>query len=482
MKKEYFIGLIALTISSCKKFVEIAPPVNELVTASVFNNSGAATAAQLAIYSQMANNMESFNLSQNSGLLADELTNYSTGTSSIQLYTDAQTAINPLGNWNTTAYNYIYQANAIIEALQNNGNIASAISQQLTGESYFVRAFWHFYLTNMYGPIPIVTTTNYAVNDKIARSPQSQVYAQIVSDLYRAAQLLNTNYVDGSDTTVTAERARPTKWAAYALLARTYLYMGSSYYDSAKACASQVIGNSIFQLGSLQNVFSISSQEAIWQLETPLPLLYPSSTPDAYEFVLTGAPGSGSTNGTVALSQQLLGSFEPGDQRYSNWVDSFPTGGSSNGYYYYVNKYTYNVNNPAPPVTQYVTVLRLAEQYLIRAEAEANLGDMRDAANDLNTVRARAGLGVSPTLTAGSTLQQADSAILHERQVELFVEWGHRWFDLIRTDAISSVMGPPGNVYTYKGGVGSWNANLELYPIPQSEIIDDPNLTQNAGY
>ena len=125
-------------------------------------------------------------------------------------------------------------------------------------------------------------------------------------------------------------------------------------------------------------------------------------------------------------------------------------------------------------------VLRLAEQYLIRAEAEANLGDMVDATKDLNAVRARAGLGPSPTLTASSSLQQADSAILHERQVELFTEWGHRWFDLIRTGTVNTVLGSPGNVCQAKGGV--WSSTSELFPIPESQILDDPNLGQNPGY
>jgi hypothetical protein len=125
-------------------------------------------------------------------------------------------------------------------------------------------------------------------------------------------------------------------------------------------------------------------------------------------------------------------------------------------------------------------VLRLAEQFLIRAEAEANLGDMGDATADLNVVRARAGLGASTILTANSTLPEADTALLHERQVELFTEWGNRWFDLIRTGVVNSVMGTPGGVCAAKGGV--WNVDDILYPISVNEIESDPHLTQNPGY
>lgn len=71
-------------------------------------------------------------------------------------------------------------------------------------------------------------------------------------------------------------------------------------------------------------------------------------------------------------------------------------------------------------------------------------------------------------------------AILHERQVELFSECGHRWFDLKRTGSINNVMGEPGGVCSSKGG--TWNLNKALYPVPQSDLSNDPNLTQNPGY
>ena len=479
---------------SCKKFIQISPPTTELVTASVFSNSNTATSTVTAIYTKMFQNDESFNMARNQGLLSDELTDHSTNVEYIQFYTNALEAVNNYGDWNN-AYNYIYQANAIIAGLQNNANIPPAIAQQLTGEAIFIRAFWHFYLTNMYGDVPLVTTTLYTVNTAIARTPQSQVYSQIILDLKAADSLLNINYVDATDTTITTDRVRPTKGAAEALLARAYLYYAafpgnSSYYDSAEIAATSVIGdhsgagisntnNGLYSLCTNLNpagrigrdsVFLANSEEAIWQLATPLPASI--NTADAQGFYLLSAPGTGST--LFSVSPQLLNSFETDDLRRRNWIDSIIVGGRT---YYFPSKYQ-AVNTGS--ITEYTMVLRLAEQYLIRAEAEAQLGDMTDATNDLNTIRTRAGLGPSPTLTASSSLQQADSAILHERQVELFTEWGHRWFDLIRMDSANAVMGSPGNVCQYKGG--SWNLDWQLYPIPQTEITSDPHLTQNPGY
>jgi hypothetical protein len=215
------------------------------------------------------------------------------------------------------------------------------------------------------------------------------------------------------------------------------------------------------------SVFLKNSTEAIWQLSTPLPT--PSlNTEDAQDFILISAPGTGELNSTT-ISPQLLNSFEPGDLRRTNWIDSFQT-------YYFPYKYqAYNTST----VTEYTMVLRLAEQYLIRAETEAQLNNLTSAANDLNVIRNRAGLSsISDSIASSQTTLL--SAILHERQVELFTEWGHRWFDLIRSGTVNSVMGNPENVCKSKGGV--WSPTSALYPIPETELAADPNLTQNTGY
>jgi hypothetical protein len=146
-------------------------------------------------------------------------------------------------------------------------------------------------------------------------------------------------------------------------------------------------------------------------------------------------------------------------------------GGIATTYYY---PYKYKVNTPGAPVTEYEMVLRLGEQYLIRAEAEANNSDTNDAVNDLNVIRKRAGLANYAGATDKSSLL---TAILHERQVELFSEWGHRWLDLKRTSVVDVVM----PIATPQKG-GTWQSSKQLYPLPQADLQDDPNLVQNPGY
>jgi hypothetical protein len=459
---------------SCKKFVEISPPDTQIVTASVFNNTSAVTASLLSIYTKMVSNNQSWAISQDQGLLADELTTFSTSSAMIQFYTNSMAAASNNGPWNL-AYNYIYQANAIIEGLQNNAYINPAIAQQLTGEAKFIRAFWHFYLANIYGDVPLVTTTAYTVNELMARTARAQVYNQIIKDLQNAQVLLNANYVDASDTAQTTDRIRPNKSVASALLARVYLFTGQ--YDSAQAQATSVINNTMLyslcaNLSGSNSVFLMNSTEAIWQLGVPNPPPVSSNTPDANYFILTAAPGTGTGNSCI-ISTQLLNAFEPGDHRKTNWIGVY-TGTNPAANYYFPYKYkSYNTSK----VTEYTMVLRLAEQYLIRAEAEAQQGNTNGAVADLNVIRLRAGL---QAYSGATDLASLLAAILHERQVELFTEWGHRWFDLIRTGAVNTVMGSPGNVCQAKGG--TWNSDWQLYPIPQSEIVNDANLQQNPGY
>src|SRR6185369_6024182 len=102
-----------------------------------------------------------------------------------------------------------------------------------------------------------------------ARSPKAQVYQQIIFDLTDAQNLLNNNYVRSDALTTysigSAERVRPTKWAATALLARAYLYIGD--YTHAEEQATAVLNNSSFYaLSSLNNAFLKNSRETIWSL------------------------------------------------------------------------------------------------------------------------------------------------------------------------------------------------------------------------
>jgi len=469
--------LLALTISlilvqGCRKFVEIAPPVTMPTAGSVFDNATTATGAQLGIYLQMFG--ESVDKSAKFGMLADELTSYSTDGFTRLLYINSLSPAFAYGGSWSPAYNYIYQANSVIEGLAASNSIPAAIKKQLTGEALFLRSFWNLYLTSWYGDIPLVNSTDYKANNLLKRTPNQQVCRQIISDLKQAETLLNSEYVDQSDTAISTDRTRPNASAAEAVLARAYLY--SKVYDSAEIEATNVINNSMYTLEpNLNNVFLAGSQEAIWQLQTPQPNTMQAI--DGNQFILLAAPDLGVTN-CWTISPQLMSSFEPGDGRMTSWIgvytDNTVTPAVS---YYYPFKYqVHDASNNPGGRTEYPVVLRLAEQYLIRAEARAMQNNSSGALSDLNAIRHRAGLGDYAGATDQASLV---AAILHERQVELFTEWGHRWLDLVRTGNANTVMLV---VAPQKGGTWSADGHQQLLPIPQGELSLDYNLTQNPGY
>jgi len=119
---------------------------------------------------------------------------------------------------------------------------------------------------------------------------------------------------------------------------------------------------------------------------------------------------------------------------------------------------------------EYSILFRLAEQYLIRAEARAQLGNSIGSQNDLNLIRSRAGL---PDISV-NTREELLIAILHERFVEFFTEQGHRWFDLKRMDKAKEVLSPLKN---------NWKDTDILLPLPEMELELNPSLKpQNSGY
>lgn len=442
--------LLSGTFNSCKKFVEVPPPKNQLVSATVFSNNITATSAMAGIYSNMIRSSGAFGGAQSiaslGGMSADELINYSSNQNAQQVY---NTSINPTntytyGIWKQL-YQTIYESNAVLEGVANSNGVSAGTRQQLQGEAKFLRAFCFFYLTNLFGEVPLTTTTNYLTNDQLAGATQQQVYHQIIADLLDAQALLSDSYVS-------SERIRPNKAAATALLARVYLY--TKDWQDAVTQATAVINDPAYTLVPLNQVFLKNSQEAIWQMQ---PVLPGYNTFDGQVFILTTAP----TN--YSLTGALMHAFENGDNRKTNWTDSIAIGSNT---YYFPYKYKIKTNTT---VTEYYTVLRLAEQYLIRAEARAQLNDVNGAEADLNMIRNRAGLPNTTAATGTDLL----NAIQQERRVEFFTEWGHRWLDLKRTGQADAVLG------NFKS---NWKTTGQLYPIPQQDVANDHNLKQNAGY
>lgn len=470
----FIIGIyIVLIPSGCKKLVGVNPPVTTISSANVYSSDATAAAVLTGIYTQMSGASLTASTSITSMSFFPELSADNLGLltslaapSWIAYYTNNLTNAN--GDFWNIIYPDVFVVNSALQGITNSTTLTAAVKQQLIGEAKFIRAFYYFYLVNLYGAVPLVTGTDYTVNASLPRTSEIQVWQQIIQDLKDAQGLLSPNYLDATLQSTTSARVRPTSWAATALLARVYLYTDS--FANAVTQATNVINNlTLYSLSTLNNTFLANSTEAIWQLQ---PVNAGQNTEDALAYIIP--PTGPGVSYPFYLSNNLLNSFEAGDQRRLNWVDSVIVGNLT---YYYPFKY--KVDSIGAPVTEYSMVLRLGEVYLIRAEAEAEGagGGLGTATDDLNMIRNRAGL---PNYAGAMDQPSVIAAIMHERQVELFTEWGHRWLDLKRTGSIDSVMGSPGNACANKGGL--WSSNWQWYPLPLSDLQGDPQLLQNAGY
>jgi len=466
-------------LSGCRDFVEIDAPKNELSTGTVFQNNETANASMLAIYAQfyVSSSLNPYLISLYNGLSSDELTN--NNASLMDIYSNAIVAASTSRAhevWKS-AYNIIYAANSIYEGCEKSIALDPTLKKQLIGEALFVRAYWHFYLVNLYGDIPLVLFTDYKLNKTLLRTPAAQVYTQIIEDLKAAQINLNENYTGADGLTTSIERIRPNKAVATALLARIYLYTGD--YLSAERQSSVLIDNgAVYDLVSLDQVFQKNNKEAIWQI---MPTNNPSyNTQEGFQFTLTDAPAN---QGKATISPQLLQAFENGDSRRNTWVGKYTDLSKiPNVDYYYPAKY-HQLSGTS--ILEYSVTLRLAEQYLIRAEARNEQNNRAGAIADLNKLRTRARGRVSidtpnplPALEISLNKEQVKMAILHERRMELFTEYAHRWFDLKRTKTVGEVM----KLVTPTKNGQAWETNKQLWPVPQTEILNNPKLTQNKGY
>lgn len=457
MTRTYFLkitfsiaGLLSLLFfSACKKLIEVNPSSTQLLTSSVFTDSATVQSSISGVYSTLGMGPYRLGLSTWPAFSAAELqfigNTFDNFTNNALLSNDAN-----VSNIWASSYSTIYVANALLEGVATGTGFSERFKTQAMAEARFLRSYCYFYLVNFFGDVPLVTSTDASKNATLPRSTVAAVYAQMLEDFKFAQDNLPANYsISGT------VRTRVNKWAATAMLARVYLYQGN--WAMAEAQASMLIANpSLFELSeNLNDVFTPNSREAIFQLYN-----------DQNGFTLyaqTVLPNAVSKVPQYVLTTSLEESFETGDARKEAWTASTLYNGTTYHYPYKYKSVTINAN------TEYLTLLRLAEQFLIRAEARVQQNNLSGARDDLFAIRDRAGLGA----ITSNNKDQLLLAVEEERRIELNNEWGHRWFDLKRTSRLGAVIG------ALKPG---WTANAALYPIPEAQRILNRNLTQNPGY
>lgn len=328
-------------------------------------------------------------------------------------------------------------------------NLTAEDRNRILGEAHFIRALAYFDLVRAFGGVPIKLSPTLDIGDgaNVTRSSVAETYAQVLNDLEVAEQLLPA----------TVNRIRANKHSAQALRARYHLY--NQQWDQAVSYASSVIDlpaqykltapfSAWFKNGVTQtneSIFEIAfSPQNTNGLRTPMSLL---SRGGEYRFRPT-------EDVVDALKRDEVG----GDRL--TLIDSTTQSNTTSyaGALYYRS-----------PATDPSYILRIAEQYLIRAEAKAQLNDLSGAMEDLNVVRKRAGLPATEALTKEELLD----AILEERRFEFLWE-AHRYFDLTRTGKLKE------KIEALKPNL-TITSKLDVFPIPSNEVILG-GLEQNVGY
>lgn len=479
---------LLLTGQACTDLTEQTFDV--LPTSGTFGSTPAQQSALIGpLYSGLGDyfgNMNELNTTTDEQIVPTRGGDWKDNDNWLRLYTHTWSPVQDNGQFNgrwTWCYNNITSINQQLPTITD---------PALTAELKTLRAFFHYQAMDLFGNVII---SNQLGGTAPQQSTRAQVYAFVEKELL-------DNYAQLSDAVGGAYYGRMNKWVADMILAKLYLnaqvYTGTPQWAKAVARLDNIVKSGKFSLaGDFFSNFTTqnqSSPEII--LATPF-----SSTKRGgmniqmrtlhYLSQLTYNLGSSPWNGYATVTE-FYNSFNDQDVRKRMWIvgqqfdaagkplqddgvpmvftpeiPSFVLAAGAAGRLAGVRSQKYQIqrNNPFNDQDNDFVVYRLADVYLMRAEANLRLGNAAAAVTDVNLVRARASM---PAYTA-STLTLNE--MLAERGRELAWEY-HRRQDLIR-------FGQYTKAWRFK------NASQEfrnLFPIPNDQITLNPNLKQNPGY
>ncbi|MBK6964893.1 MAG: RagB/SusD family nutrient uptake outer membrane protein [Bacteroidales bacterium] len=444
MKKiTYLLISSVLILGSCSKVLDVEPTAS-ISSETALNDKVGIERATIGSYTALqAAGLYGRNRVIVGDLAADNLKWTGTTYEYYQIENNDVPADNAIieGTW-IAAYDGLNRVNNVLNALSSVADLTDAERDKYEGEALFMRALFHFNLLTYFGGVPIKTTPTLDIsNVNQARNPADQVYEQIIADLLQAESKLP----------VTMPVGRANSYAASALLARVYLTRFHTNGNAADATAAVDMAGKVITEGGFSLVtpyaalFEGSNSEVIFEIVFDVQnknrlaeYFFPRSLAGRYE---------------VAPSDELVQSYEAGDQRLAASIATDVE-----------NKVYGTKYEQLSAGSDAVFVLRLAEMYMIKAEALAySNGSILSIQESINALRSRAGL--EPT--TAETYDALKLAIENERRHEFAFE-GHRWFDLVRTKRATGLLGIDED-YTY-------------FPIPLSEMQTNNLMKQNDGY
>lgn len=380
---------------------------------------------------------------------------------------------------------YLSMASAATSVIENTKLMdAESISEtnrtRLIAEAKFIRAWAYFDMVRLWGGLPMIlkiipTITANNINEIYPllypeRTPEDEVYAQIISDLSEENTI---KYLDSKKTGT----FKATKGAAYGLLAKVLATRGDKsardYTQVIKYC-DKTIGLG-YQL--VKNFDDLWKADNKFTTESIFEVYYTTDAPNwAYWTILKEMD-----DGTVTWrryctpTQDLLSKFDKvKDTRYTAsiiWKKA--------PYDVYYPSSNYPFSNKIREKNSNIILMRLADILLLKAEAMVEINKSAEAIDIVNKIRERAGLGAY-SLDKNMSQNEARLAVENERQLELYME-AQRWYDLLRNNRMIEVM----TKHKDKNGkllFPGLEAFRAKWPVPQTERDMNVHLTQNEGY
>ncbi|WP_460983363.1 RagB/SusD family nutrient uptake outer membrane protein [Spirosoma fluminis] len=435
-----------LLLTGCKQFLDVQPE-QQVDESQAVTNASTAEAALNGLYNRLGNDgYYGSNFPALSYLSGGDVQWTGSQGAPQEITSRKLTADNGyVGSAWAAIYRTVLAANYLLETVPalNDPLLTADRKNQILGEAYAIRALSYFDLARGWGGVQLILKPTHTPQDNtgISRSSLDDTYAQVLKDLTVAEPLL------GNAT----NRNRVTKKTIYALRARYHLYRQE--WDKAEEYATRLIDDASYKLVKPYSAFFASN--AVATTESVFEIAYANSFKNGHSN--WWLPPALSGRREWAPSTQLvtlLNDPAVGGNRKELIAKTAPPGNLWYGKLYYRN----------PIGTDPAYLIRIAELYLIRAEARAQLGKTTSALADLNAIRDRAGVPLSTASTKEALVQ----AVEDERRVEFAFETD-RWFDLGRKGRIGTVL----NIA---------DPNKYVLPIPNSEILADKALTQNKGY
>tara|TARA_B110000240_G_scaffold28582_1_gene30157 strand:+ start:24980 stop:26347 length:1368 start_codon:yes stop_codon:yes gene_type:complete len=362
----------------------------------------------------------------------------------------------------TGMYRAINATNNIINSDVAVAATAVADKDHIIGEAYALRAQIYFDMVRMFAQhytytsdashlgVPLIL--NFDPINKPERNTVKAVYDQVISDMTVAISLMKSNSRSGNSNTLSSASTK-------ALLSRVYLYKED--WPNAETLATEVLGSG-FSLVPNNNYFSL------WTTDNSSESIFEISMTEADNVGGNGIAGLYSRNGygDYLPSNDVVSLYDPADTRLSTFKEDSSLAGEFAPFR--VDKY------PDFNGFDNVKVIRLAEIYLIRAEARAEMGtNIQGAQQDLDMVHQRALPSAPNTSVTGEALKEA---IFLERRLELCFEGQRLWdlmrnkMDVVRIQCTAAICLIP------------YASDTVLLPIPQVETDANSNITQNPGY